>query len=458
MEPQATDQRRPPPLFTILTLNTNTRADLAGLPTLLRENRPDFVFIQEVNISLERLRAAVSGLGYSVWLSSADQPKRVIAVLSLHPEATVSNLIPGYLQKVIFEDLAIFHLHAPSDSVIRNKITFFQQIADHIVQLPNLKPILVGDFNCVTNARDLENDSFIRRSVPFLTDYIHVNHFSDAFRVLHPATTRFSWYRRGCAAARLDRIYLPPPLESAPRVARYIPTTSDHHAFLLKLDKTGLSLPDPQRSSASFYWKFNSSLLKEKDFLPTFTDMWQQVAAAVITFPAGPSEWWEQLAKPSISDFCKQFSRLEAGCRAATRRFFTRALELALEAADWTAVAACRKRLSDMDAQAAAGLAVRSGQPAAEEEVPGLFHAAAEGRHGPSPGLMAVRTAAGQVLRDQEDVQQEILTYFEALFQGRHTATAARPEPFDSGTPFTPNLDKAATFLAGLPSLPPPRQ
>ena len=138
----------------------------------------------------------------------------------------------------------------------------------------------------------------------------------------------------------------PPPLESAPRVARYIPTTSDHHVFLLKLDKTGLSLPDPQRSSASFYWKFNSSLLKEKDFLPTFTDMWQQVAAAVITFPAGPSEWWEQLAKPSNSDFCKQFSRLVAGRRAVTRRFFTRALELALEAADWTVVAACRKRLS----------------------------------------------------------------------------------------------------------------
>ena len=66
MEPQATDQRRPPPLFTILTLNTNTRTDLAGLPTLLRENKLDFVFLQEVNISLERLHAAVGGLGYSV--------------------------------------------------------------------------------------------------------------------------------------------------------------------------------------------------------------------------------------------------------------------------------------------------------------------------------------------------------------------------------------------------------
>ena len=51
-----------------------------------------------------------------------------------------------------------------------------------------------------------------------------------------------------------------------------------------------------------------------------------------------------------------------------------------------------------MDAQAAAGLVVRSGQPVAEEEVPGLYHASVEGRHGPSPGLMAVRTTGGQVL------------------------------------------------------------
>ena len=188
--------------------------------------------------------------------------------------------------------------------------------------------------------------------------------------------------------------------------------------------------------------------------MSAFTEMWGPVADTVNTFPAGPSDWWEKLAKPSISEFCKQLSRLVAGRRAATRRFFTRALELALEAADWTAVAACRKRLSDMDAQAAAGLAVRSGQPAADGEVPGLFHAAMEGRHD-SPGLMAVRTADSQVLRDPDDVQQEVLTYFEAIFQGRHTATAARPEPHDSGTLFTPDLNKAATFLAGLPTLPP---
>ena len=74
MEPQANEQRQPLLLFTVITLNTNKLADLAFLPTLLKENRPDFVFLQEVSVP-ERLRAAVGGQGYSVWLSSADQPR-----------------------------------------------------------------------------------------------------------------------------------------------------------------------------------------------------------------------------------------------------------------------------------------------------------------------------------------------------------------------------------------------
>ena len=119
----------------------------------------------------------------------------------------------------------------------------------HVIFIPLLNRLVDIDYPyisdypsyCIVNLGALAHDN------------INNNHFIDSFCVLHPATTRFSWHRRGFTATRLDRIYLPPPLESAPRVARYIPTTSYHHAYLLKLDKTGLSLPDSERSSTSFY-------------------------------------------------------------------------------------------------------------------------------------------------------------------------------------------------------------
>jgi hypothetical protein len=90
-----------------------------------------------------------------------------------------------------------------------------------------------------------------------------------------------------------------------------------------------------------------------------------------------------------------------------------------------------------------------------EGELPSIFHYAAEGRHGASPGVTSVKTLAGTVLTDPDAVQNEILSYFDALFNGRHQTAADRPEPFDSGQPFTPDVDRIPAFLDGLPRLEP---
>ncbi len=104
-------------------------------------------------------------------------------------------------------------------------------------------PILVGDFNCIIDVKDYENsnDGHNRFSPP-LKNIVSKFSLIDAYRVIHPATVRYSWHRRGFAAARLDRLYLPPLLEARPLLARYIPTTSDYYAFLLLLDLTGFGL------------------------------------------------------------------------------------------------------------------------------------------------------------------------------------------------------------------------
>ncbi len=89
----------------------------------------------------DRLRAAISGLGYSIFMSTNEHPKRTIAVLSLYSSITVSNIKPGFLQKLIFENLAFFHIHAPSTASVQYKNIFYQQIANFISESPNLLPI-----------------------------------------------------------------------------------------------------------------------------------------------------------------------------------------------------------------------------------------------------------------------------------------------------------------------------
>ncbi len=451
------DRRWPPDFFTIISLNTNKRADLGGLPALLRENRPSFVFLQELNVPHDRLLAAVGGQGYLAYRSELIQHRRTIAILS-NIKCTVIDLMPGFLQKLVLEKFSIFHIYTPTDPKVLTKNNFFQQLSDFIAQENNEIIMLIGDFNCIIDAKDFAqtNDGHGRFN-PSLRDLVNANNLYDAYRVLHPVTLRFSWYRRGFSAARLDRAYVPPLLEGRIRVARYIPTTSDHHAFLLKMELTGLvggeAAVAAPRPPAHFYWKLNTSLLKERDFLPAFRDMWRPVVNLLNNNPGEAGAWWENQAKPTIVSFCKQFARQVAARKAETRRFFTRALELAMEENDWASIEACKAKLAAFDKEAAAGAAIRTRQPVADGEVPGLFHTAMEGRHGPSPGLLAVKTADKRIVREAKEVEEEILSFFNTLFQGRHVATADRPEPFDSGSPFIPDRERAAAFLEGLPAL-----
>jgi len=432
-------------------------ADLAGLVAILRESRPDLVFLQEVNLSLDRLKAVVGGLGYSAWLSTCHTPKRTIAVLSLHSNTIVSDLQPGYLQQVQLKQFYFLHFHSPSGCAeYQARLRLFNLARDVINTLPST-PVLVGDFNCVTAAIDLEN-VVDRRICPVLCAIVHDFLYVDSYRVLHPNIRMFSWFRRGAGAARLDRLYLPPLWAGRPRLARYIPTASDHSALLVLFDVSGLGLGPVRPPVQSFYWKFNSSLIRESDFLQCFNHMWEPVVATRDGHPGGVADWWELVAKPAIVAFCQTFSKRVAGRRTATRRFITRALELALEQLDWPTVEGCRGRLRKMDLEAAGGLVVRSGQAAAAGEMPGLFHAAMEGRHGGSPGLHSVKTPAGAILTEPVALQQEVFGYFQTLFHGRHGVAVGRPEPVDSGRPFVSDLTAAGPFLAGLPTLTPDQQ
>ncbi len=122
-----------------------------------------------------------------------------------------------------------------------------------------------------------------------------------------------------------------------------------------------------------------------------------------------------------------------------------------MEARDWPQVAACKAQLHACEVALASGIAVRTRIPLADDELPDIFHMAAEGRHGPSPGLRSVKTATGTILSSPASVEAEITDYVSALFQGRH---AASPNgPVDSGHTFQPDEAFFPAFLDGLPSL-----
>jgi exonuclease III len=88
---------------------------------LLRDQHPDFVFLQEVNMALSSLSAAVSSMGYTVWMSSIKAPRRHIAVLVRRP-ALVAKYVPGYVQRVDDFGHTFLHLFCHNDHQQREQL------------------------------------------------------------------------------------------------------------------------------------------------------------------------------------------------------------------------------------------------------------------------------------------------------------------------------------------------
>jgi exonuclease III len=396
-----------PAFITLLSLNTMKLRDLAGLHSLVRDLHPNIIFLQEVNTTEQELKDLAQSLGYNSFMSLRKQPRRGIAVLA-DQEANVEEIKPGYLQNLEYQGVQFLHFHAPAGSDGQQEREALFREAKPLINRGQIPPVLVGDFNCVLDRYDTELWDPHKFSKE-LAAIQKAKEYVDAFRVLHPCEKQFSWHRQKLAASRLDRAYLPKILESSPRTARYIPTTSDHSAFFLRLDTAALGLRFPQQAkSNSFYWKFNSSLTKQEEFLPSFKATWNQLEAIADQHQGGPACWWEEVAKPGIMQFGKFFAKEAASRRKTTRRLVSRALELALERKDWEEVEISRNRLQEMDQEEAKGLGVRAKIPLLEGEVPNVFHLAAEARHGRSPGLEKVKTAEGAVLTAPAEVEQEV--------------------------------------------------
>jgi hypothetical protein len=105
------------------------------------------------------------------------------------------------------------------------------------------------------------------------------------------------------------------------------------------------------------------------------------------------------------------FFSLLAAKRFQYRRFFTRALESAVEDRAWASVGACCHHLWEMDAWAGRG---RLCSPAFPWLLMSLLASFMWPRRldGLSSGLLSVWTLAGNILIDPEEIQQKVFVLY----------------------------------------------
>lgn len=415
---------------------------------------PSLIFLQEVSIPPERLVSLANLLNYKVFLSTPPpQSSRQMAVLHRTLiEPVILEVVPGHAYSVSLPNVSFLHLHAPSgrqafaerEALFRNNIT-------EAILATQLPPILVGDFNCICNVRDTTLFAQLKIS-PALKELVQVFSYTDAQEYLHPsAPPIFTFRRQGAAPSRLDRVYFPPHLLPTLQVICHAPTISDHDAVKVEVEWDMEVDAQPARTP-SLYWKLNTAILQEEDFLPDFSFMWNRLVQEYEDDQC-PALWWEEVGKPACIDFCITFSKLCAHRRREMAYLTLAGLKIAYEEDDWEAIRGLKERLAGYAAYSLAGRAARSGQTVLEGAEAANIQVAAELCQNRNIHQNFRLRRGEEVLEDEEEVEEETIAFFEALFQGRHKASADRPEPYDSGETFEPDFTHLSRFMRNIPTI-----
>lgn len=476
-------------MFKLCTFNVNHSRLLSGIVDFLISENPDIVAIQEVPQGTEELNALISRYGYGGFSSLGvnEQPgvgyiyRTSLQVREIHP------LVPGRMLLLTLDGgLQFINVYAPSGNQYREqrRMFFGETLLRNLSHRDNL-PILLGDFNCILHRSDT-TANFEAKNCPALTDLIRLFNYTDVHQLLKPHTLGdWTFSRPGGVASRLDRVYIPLSLVGDVSSIEHLPTLSDHRLVIVEI--TGNVPVPPIRAAAHQpYWKLNSKILQDEDFVGNFELFWNH---ALINQPSYPSvcDWWEIYFKPNLKQFLIKYSKVRAYSRKGTKDALFELLDLALKEGDWEEVVYIRSRIRSMIQEDLEGFLVRSrNSEHAEVEAGSLYHVAREVNRGKVANLSSLMVdKAGTMVEtdDWDSIEESILSFYGPLFNGHHRTHGgmvdymqkedeyferihADPdglyyppdpveasEPVDTGSPFVPDLSELDLFLEGIPTL-----
>ena len=334
---------------------------------------------------------------------------------------------------------------------LRN-IFFAQDLFHFMGAYTNFSFICGGDFNSILSILDVENgQGFPQKFSRQLSDIVQTNNLSDAFRYLYPASVEFTFFRASAASSRLDRFYLSNNLLSSIMNVEHFPSLSDHWGVLLSLKTDNLPKnvnSDGRSRGRMVYWKLNSAILKEEEFFENFSDFWQYLVTYKLSY-SDVAIWWDEFVKPSLKEFCVLYSKRRSLRRRDTLNFWFAYLKTCLMDKNWVEVFRTKNIIKQMLSDAASGFQVRSRcQNVASDEASSIFFANQESRNAKRNSLEKLKINYS-VVADEEEIEAEVLQFFNALFNGQHNADLV-----DTGSSFAPDFANLDDYLEGLSSVP----
>ena len=440
-----------------LTYNVHGSYSLASLYLILEVFKPGIVFLQEVKISTEQLELFARKLGYTgkANIDETDHSKPGTGLLwhTSLPVTQVISIYPCRVQVAMVGAYPLINVYVPAGShrAAERRNFFTQTMFGLLAGQEGVLPVCGGDWNCIVEKIDLERDKYFddRKSVD-LKNLIKEFKMVDAFRHLYPKSREYTWQGRdGAVASRLDRFYIPDWMTQHLVDMTHHAGYSDHKFGMMELALDNITrLPSRVRFDSGF-WKLNTQILTDRDFLLNFGKLWDELVLDQGDF-VDKADWWDIMVKPEIRKFLQNFSATRARTRRQLKELLIDMLDKALLDKDWDKVAMARGRLQEMLNLDNLGFVVRSRFKENEEvERASLYHINREKKNS-KVGNVEELFIDGKISKDKKKNEAAVVSYFGNLFAGLHGQNG---EP--TKKPFTPDFSHLDKFLADMAKLSP---
>jgi exonuclease III len=432
--------------FKIGTFNVNGTRDFRKrgfLNQYLIDEEIDVCFIQETHITcLAEVRVFLQvweGKGYFAFGGTRGRGVGILFRKGFQVKIEKYTLDPG--GRFIYLDVDIqggkfrfCNVYAPNDEKLRK---------DFIISLSgfltgNRQVILGGDFNFVEDTSLDKRGGNPDRGMVGKEEMRSVRDdfdLVDVFRSVHTVTTEYTWFSSS-VACRLDRFYISRnDLSMVQSIAINAPAPhiSDHAMVHMSL-----AAPDSARGPG--YWKCNSKILEERDFISQFTTFWSDLIAQEQHFTRF---WWDG-AKLEIKNFLVQQSKIRS------KQNYIRLKDLQAQLALYKdfnlinigefdgKIKQLETQIRDFETEKLEGSKIRSRvNVLVHSEKPTKFFLSMEHKRGALKSITSLIDRQGQRVDSQEGILRECEQFYRELFEA---------EPIDQGT--------AANFLGHLPQLP----
>ena len=393
-------------------LNNNLLFDL------IEKSDCDICFIQETQISSDVTIKSVSRrwLGRSFWAPAIGRQGGVVTLISPKDEIVSwkkdsFGRIISILIRIDGVDFNLVNIYAPTN--LTDRKLFFESLHDFFI--PASAFVIGGDFNSYENALDkfgghvvISNECKSLRS-----NFILV----DAWRKLHPHAREFTWFNHDYSiASRLDKFFVSKDLFSPTCQCEISPCPLSDHDFV----SFDFQISDAVRRGPGV-WKFNNSLLEDKNFCELIRNLIQSHISYFAAF-ASPQDWWEFL-KISIKEESISFSRKKRRQLCRDRVFWTNkliSLRQRLVGGDSSAVDSIldvESRLKSIYIRETEGILIRSRAEWLEEgELPTRYFFRLQSSRAQKCFMASIYDSSGVEVFSREEIERAHFDFYSSLF------------------------------------------